>query len=100
MKTIASKVNDDLHLASIRKCNEKGCSPSEYVRLLLTRELRSENSETAISNLHTTQSIHPRYGMVVDSAGNVISTQKISSETESTTVSKARSVRIILDGAE
>lgn len=39
MKTVASKIDNSLHEQVISRCNERGCSPSEYIRELVKSDL-------------------------------------------------------------
>lgn len=44
MRTIASKVDNDLHEALVKRCSERGCSPSEYLRVLLKQDIMEGGS--------------------------------------------------------
>ncbi len=43
MKAVASKIDNALHNEVMQRCNNQGCSTSEYLRNLILQDVNGEN---------------------------------------------------------
>ena len=47
MRTVSSKVDNTIHEKVVSRCNGLGCSPSQYIKDLIERDLNGESAQPA-----------------------------------------------------
>lgn len=60
MRTVATKVDNTLHDKVIHHCNSISCSPSEYIRNLIRKDLGKQDRTSikyAITSISTTNTL-------------------------------------------
>ena len=87
MRTVASKIDNDLHEKLIQRCNAQGCSTSEFVRGLIEGELSS--SKRGLPGFESKDGDVPgekritKVKLYLDSYGNVERQETITPEKQS-----------------
>jgi hypothetical protein len=96
MRAVASKIDNSLHEALVRKCGEKGCSPSEYIRDLVKRDIENTSAQQDGPASKAILDVAKKYRVkiILDDNGNVLSKEVIE-DTES--IPKAYNVKVIHD---
>jgi len=74
-KVIHARIDDDIHDRLLEKCNELGCSFTDYIQSIITASLEDEEPQVKVT-LVEKEKHEPvmAHGKVLDDYGNVIGT--------------------------
>ncbi len=72
---IHARINDDIHDKLFEKCNELGCSFTDYIQSIITASLEDEEPQVKVT-LVEKEKHEPvmAHGKILDDDGNVIGT--------------------------
>jgi len=74
-KVIHARIDDDIHDRLLEKCNELGCSFTDYIQSIITASLEDEEPQVKVT-LVEKEKHEPvmAHGKILDDDGNVIGT--------------------------